>query len=285
MAKAQTGGRLSKSSNQEASVRDYLAEIKTTSVARPSATVMFAPPGLGKTSLGAAIPGRVFLIDDQERGIETLKASGLVDPETPVLPPAGDWQQVLTMLRQLAKQKHDYKALIIDTLGGMERLCHQYVCDTLFAGNWGEKGFASYQRGYDAALPEWRLLLNALDDCRDKGMLIMALTHSVVRPYKNPLGEDFDRYVPDVHHKTWNMTHRWADMVLFGNYHVEVSDSGKGRGGHDRVMFTEYSAAYEAKNRHGLPREIPMGLSGKEAWKNLRDAIVKARPQPEERKQ
>ena len=270
----------SRPSRSSEMLRDFLSEVSTEVKERPSASVMYAPPGLGKTSFGAAIPGAVFLIDAQELGIETLKRSGQVPADIPVLPTAQDWAMVLAILKQLAAGKHKYKALVIDTIGGLERLCHQFVCDTMYGGNWGEKGFAGYGRGYESALPEWRLLLNALDDCRDSGLSIVCLTHSIVKPHKNPLGEDYDRFVPDLHHKTWNLTHRWADMVLFGNYHVEVDDSGsraKGKGGHDRVLHTEYSAAFEAKNRHGLPEEIPMGASGKAAWANLVTAMKEAR--------
>jgi len=39
------------------------------------------------------------------------------------------------------------------------------------------------------------------------------------------------------------------------------------------VIYTEHHAAYEAKNRSGLPSEIEMGTSGKEAWENLKTAL------------
>jgi len=244
------------------------------------AAIAYGPPGVGKTSLGAAIPGCVFLIDDNEDGINTLKAGGLAKEGVPVMPPASAWQDVLGSLDALATGKHDHKCLVLDTLGGMERLCHEYICQTQFKGDWGEKGFSSYARGYEVALPEWRLFLNALDKCRVRGMSILALTHSIVKPYKNPEGEDYDRFTPDMHHKTWGLTHRWADMVLFLNYYVEtVKERGdhkaKGRGGQQRTMYTEYHAAYEAKNRSGLPTEIDMGNNGNDAWNNLRTALRK----------
>ncbi len=108
-------------------------------------------------------------------------------------------------------------------------------------------------------------------------MRVILLGHSQVRPFKNPYGEDYDRYVPDVHHKTWNLTHKWADMVLFANYFIVVDKQkggrAKGHGGQERIMYTEFHAAYEAKNRYGLPAEISMGGSGTEAWGNLIEAI------------
>lgn len=265
------------------SARDWLAEISVTATARPTAAVFYGPPGIGKTSLGAAVAGRVFLIDDQEDGINTLKGNGLVDSDIAVLPAASAWTDVLGMLEALRDGKHDHKAIVVDTLGGMERLCHIHVCDRDFKGDWGEKGFASYQKGFDVSLPEWRLFLNALDALRNKqAMSVILLAHSLVRPFKNPTAEDYDRYIPDVHHKTWNLTHKWADMVIFLNYYVETAKEGgkhKGRGGQDRVMYTEYTAAFEAKNRHALPAEIEMGDSGKQSWTNLKAELVKARKQ------
>lgn len=228
------------------------------------------------------MPGRVFLIDDKEDGIRTLQASGLAPVDVPVLPSATTWLDVLSMLEVLATGEHAYKALVIDTLGGLERLCHEYVCQKHFNGDWDDKGFASYQKGFEVSLPYWRELLNALDRLRnERQMGILCLAHSVIRPFKNPVGEDFDRYIPDMHHKTWSLTHKWADMVLFLNYYVETTPKRegrvKGRGGQSRIMHTEYTAAFEAKNRHNLPAEIDMGGSGGEAWGNLMAAMVASR--------
>lgn len=243
--------------------------------------VVIGPPGVGKTSFGAAAPKPVFLIDNQEDGISTLKQSKLVAADIPVMPPVSTWNDAQDALTQLATGEHDFKTLVIDTLGGFERLCHEHICREEFKGVWGEKGFASYAKGYEVSLPPWREFLNRLDRLRsDKGMLIIALAHSLVRPFKNPEGEDYDRYIADMHHKTWSVTHKWADMVLFANYHVEVEKEGgrhKGKGGQLRFFNTEHHAAYDAKNRHGLPPAIPMGDSGTEAWSNLVTEIKAAR--------
>ena len=112
-------------------------------------------------------------------------------------------------------------------------------------------------------------------------MSVVMLAHSLVKPFHNPQGEDYDRFVLDMHHKTWGVTHKWADMVLFLNYFTVVAKEkggkAKGKGGQSRNMHTEYQAAFEAKNRHNLPAEIDMGKSGRDAYNNLADAIKAAR--------
>lgn len=254
--------------------RDFLAEITTKPKATPAAMVLFGPPGIGKTSFGAAIPGCVFMHDDQEEGIHTLKSTGQVAADLPILPPMTRWGEVLDCCKALLDGEHNHKCLVIDTLGGCERLCHEFVCNESFQGEWGDKGFASYQKGYEVALPAWRSFLNALDKLRtQRGMRILFLAHSQVKTFRNPTSEDYDRYIPDCHHKTWNLTHKWADIVLFANYFVVVDKHGKGKGGQERSMYTQNHAAYEAKNRYNLPEEIPMGNSGAEAWGNLTAAI------------
>lgn len=258
----------------------WMKEISREARPKPSAVVMYGPPGIGKTSFGAATRKPIFMLDNQEDGLNTLKASGLLDAGIPSFPPVAKWDDVISQLNALRSEEHDYGTLVIDTIGGLERLCHKYVCERDFKGVWGEKGFGSYQQGFEQSIPVWRSLIDILDSLRTKQkMMIFMLSHSIIRPYKNPVEEDYDRFVVDLHHKTWAVTQKWADMVLFANYFVAI-DKGqsnkqraKGKGGKERVMHTEFDAAYDAKNRHNLPESIPMGGSGKEAWDNLLSAI------------
>jgi hypothetical protein len=116
-------------------------------------------------------------------------------------------------------------------------------------------------------------------------MGVLALCHSKIAPFKNPEGPDYDRFTPDLHPKTWGLTHRWADYVLFLNFETHV-DAGrsprpKGKGGTRRVLYTARTAAFDAKNRHGLPEQIDGGNSAAEAWANLAAAMKAARARPQ----
>lgn len=239
--------------------------------------IAYGVPGVGKTSLAAHVPGVVFLVDQSEQGINDLKQHNLVPDGVPVLPPASTWADVLGMLDSLRSDPHSYKCVALDAMGGFERLCHEEVCRREFNSEWGKAGFTSYQAGYDVSLGDWRHFLNALDRLRDdRGMSILLLGHSKVSPFKNPEGPDYDRYNVDVHHKTWSLTHKWADLVLFVNFEVafgkgeETKQKAKAKGGQHRVAYTEHHAAFDAKNRHGLPPEIDLGHTGAaDAWTAL----------------
>lgn len=246
--------------------------------------ILYGVPGIGKTSFAAEMPGVVFITEAAEQGIQTLKEAGLVRADLPVLPPASSWSDVLGMLDALRTEPHEHKILAIDAIGGFERLCHEEVCRRDYSGEWGERGFGSYQRGFETALADWRLFINALDALRDeRDMRIVVLGHAKVAPFKNPSGPDYDRYNVDVHHKTWALTHKWADLVLFANYETnfdkkeENAKKAKAKGGKVRILYTEHEAAFDAKNRHGLPAEIEMGNSSQEAWSNFVNAMKAGR--------
>ena len=55
----------------------------------------------------------------------------------------------------------------------------------------------------------------------------------------------------------------WADLILFCNYReFLVADKSTGKkkatGGKERIMYTEHAAAWDAKNRFGLPEVLPL---------------------------
>lgn len=260
--------------------RMSLTDILTKGKNLPSRIVFHGVEGVGKTSTGAEFPGAVFLMARGETGLETLIDSCRIK-EIPHFPEAISFDEVLGIVDVLINENHQYKTLVIDTLNGIERLCHEMVCSRNFGGDWSNKGFSNYQQGYDVALSDWSLLLSRLDTLREKrSMGIVCLCHTKISLYKNPEGEDYDRYTPELHHKTWGITKKWADMILFANHEVHVDTSGsraKGKGGTERMIYTERTAAWDAKNRHGLPTEIPMGNSSREAFANLHNAIKQGR--------
>lgn len=253
---------------------------------QPTRMILFGAEGSGKTSFAAMPADRIFLMTRGEDGLKTLMCSGRLDNNIPHFPePAQSWKQVLEAIGHLQSQDHAFKTLVIDTINGVERLCHEQVCHEHFGDDWGDSGFAGYGRGPKLAVPDITLLLARLDALRTaKGMSIILLAHAAVTTFKNPEGPDFDRYSPALHKDSWNELHRWADLICFLHRKpptVTTSSrkaaKGKAAGPMPRVLCTERTAAYDAKNRHGLPPEIPCGNSPQEAWANFTKAMKGSR--------
>lgn len=55
--------------------------------------------------------------------------------------------EALEALKALLHENHQFQTLGLDTVGGLERLCHEHVCANSYDGDWGEKGFLGFQRG------------------------------------------------------------------------------------------------------------------------------------------
>ena len=262
-----------------------LADVTSKGKGLPSRLILHGVEGVGKSSFAAFAPLPIFMMARGETGLETLIDSGRLH-DVPHFPEIGSWEDLIGGIETLIHEQHTYKTLVIDTLNGAERLCHESVCARLFNNDWGKQGFTSYQQGFEASLADWRQLLFLLDQLREqKRMAIICLCHSKVKTFKNPEGADFDRYAPDMHDKTWGLTHKWSDIVLFAKFEtivtggsvpegsVKAGKKGKGVGGQTRMMFSERHASYDAKNRNGLPEEIEMGDSGKAAWSNFLTAL------------
>ncbi len=246
---------------------------------------LYSQEGWGKTSFAAQFPAPIFLMAAQETGLLTLIDNSLLGP-TPHLPPCNSWVDLKAMIRALIDQEHGYKTLVIDTLNGVERLCHEYVCEKDFNGDWGEKGFLGFHKGFEISLGEWRDFLDLLDQLRLKrGVRPLLLIHSKVTTFKNPEGPDFDKYQPEMHAKTWALTHKWLDMVLFGQFQTMLLDETMKKSGSktkalntelSRVLNCEHRASYDAKNRLGLPAQIELGNSPAEAFRDFVAAVKQA---------
>jgi hypothetical protein len=266
--------------------RFTLADIKTSGPRKPNAHFLYAVEGWGKTSLAAQTPSPIFIQSRGETGLETLIQNGLVS-ETPAFPECQSWSDINDAVDTLLHEQHPYKTLVMDTVNGAERLCHEHVCERDFGGDWGEHGFLSYGKGPKVSIADWLLLLQKLDRLRnEKGMTIFLLGHAKVGTFKNPQGADFDRYQAEMDKETYAVTAKWADSILFGNFETTVNQGKKAASDLSRkgkavdvyrALFTQRMPAFDAKNRLGLPAEVEMGESPEEAWKNLVDAIKAGR--------
>ena len=161
----------------------------------------------------------------------------------------------------LATEEHEYRTLVIDTLDWMEPLCWDHICSA--GGKQSIEDFG-YGKGYTSALEEWRKLLSRIDHLRtSKGMHVVALAHAWIRPFQNPLGDNFDRYELKLHNRAAGLWKEWIDAVLFAVYEDftrKQGDHGKAKAVTTgaRIIHTQRHPAWDAKTRYAVPEQLAL---------------------------
>jgi len=237
--------------------------------------IIHGVPGFGKTTIGAHTPRPLLLMS--ETGYDTLLSVGSVPSVAAEL--VESWTDLLRWLDDLAENPQGIKTIALDALGGYERMCHEHVCHREYGGNWGEKGFLGWQRGFDRAVADWLGMLARLDRLHRAGLMVLLLAHTRIKNFKNPVGPDYDRFEVALHYKTWDVTHQWADAVLFGQFFTVIDTDNKKRtrgiGGQDRVLQTEQCDAWIAKNRYKMPSELWLKGGPSMAWSTIAEHLPK----------
>ena len=239
--------------------KSKLSGIKRGVIHKPPRIVVYGTSGIGKTTFAADAPSPIFL--GAEDGTAQLDVARFPEPRT--------WADVLESIDGLLYESHEFKTLVIDTADWLEPLSMDRVAED------HKNEDLSYGRDVAFMVNDWRLLLASFDRLRDtKEMCVIVLAHSHVKTYNNPEGDDYDRYQMKLAPKLAALLGEWPDGVFFANYetmtHKEKgSRKSKGIRGTARFLHTERTAAYDAKNRFGLPSRIPLGWedfdSGREA--------------------
>lgn len=226
---------------------------------RPPRLTLYGPPGVGKSTFGADAPKPIFVTT--EDGVDNLPVDQFDKAQT--------WTGLLDNIRQVAKEEHDYKTIVIDTFNGAVDLAAQYVCETRYGGQWtakkGDGGFLAWAQGWKATAEEMRPLLALLDDCRARGMIVLFLAHTGLQNVKHPVDGDYTKFAPDVDKFVWAKVSSWCDIVLRADYEYSIvrdkaSSKGRAVGTQTRKIFCTGSAAEDAKCRVGyeLPDEFSL---------------------------
>jgi hypothetical protein len=137
------------------------------------------------------------------------------------------------------------------------------------AGNKETLSDFGFGKGYDEAAKKFRDVLAQLSALNtERQMLIIILAHCKIERFEDPRTEAYDRYTPKLHKHVNGVIQEWADEVLFTNYKVFTRKEGQGLserrlgvGNGDRVIYTNEKPAHLAKNRLGLPDEMPLAFS------------------------
>lgn len=235
-------------------------------VSAPIKVVVYGPEGIGKTTFASSFPDPVFI--DTEGGSTRLDVRRLPAPTS--------WAMLLDEVAEA--RALDCGTLVIDTADWAERLCVRAVCDR--AQVKGIEDF-SYGKGYTYAKEEFGRLLDALDEVAASGKHVVVTAHAQITKFEQPdeMGA-YDRWSMKTSKQIAPLLREWCDMLLFANYKTIVVKDGDGKNakskaqGGRRVMYTSHHPCWDAKNRFGLPDELPFEFSA------IESAVAASAPRP-----
>lgn len=228
---------------------------------RPGAkkVVIYGPEGIGKSTFAARFPEPLFI--DTEGSTKDMDVSRVPDPSS--------WTMMMETVEYVRTHPDICRTLVVDTIDWAEQMCIEHICTQ--HQKQGIEDFG-YGNGYVYTKEEFGRFLNKLSEVIKAGIHVVLTAHAQMRKFEQPdeMGA-YDRWELKLGKKTTSQTSplvkEWADMVLFANYKtysVAVDDKGKkhkAQGG-ARVMYTTHHPCWDAKNRYGLPDEMPFDYAG-----------------------
>lgn len=249
-------------------------------VKQPHFILLYGVEGCGKSSLASEAPKPIFL--DPERGSRALNVERNTNITT--------FDDVMNSLKWLRDNKHDYQTVVIDSLDHIEPMVWAHTCQKNKNVNNIEEVGGGYQKGYLFAIDYWREIIEMLQELRNKKQMnVVCIAHSKVVTINDPSQPlPYDRHTLKLHeNKQCTAIGLWkesTDAVLFISFDDVVfktdqkDKKAKTAGGEKRVIHTQRTPAWDAKNRYGLPAEIPYELG--DGWKTLTFAAEKAVVEP-----
>lgn len=232
-----------------------LNQIKKTKESRPRRILLYGTAGIGKSTWAAMTPNPIFISTED----------GLSDIDAVAFPECERADDVYEAIYELTEQDHDFETVVLDSIDWTERLIGQKICDSGGKNSLADFGFG---KGFESLAAEVSTLLEMLYRLSRK-MHVVLIGHAQIDRFSDPEVGDWDRFKPRLHKKTVDMVTEWCSEVFFVGYRTYTSkeDGGFGKektratGSGERFMRTQERPTFYAKNRLGLPLEVPFDMT------------------------
>ena len=235
-------------------------------ILRAQKVVIYGSEGIGKTTFASMFPDPLFI--DTEGGTAHMDVRRIDSIRS--------WDELISTVKEVAATPEICKTLVLDTVDWAERLaveqvCAEYKLKSIEAANYG--------KGYVYLAETFGEMLSALDAVITSGKHVVVTAHAKMRKFEQPDEQGaYDRWEMKLSKQVAPLVKEWCDMLLFLNYKTFVltteTNSKKAQGG-KRVMYATHHPCWDAKNRQGLPDEMPMDFA---AIEPIFSGAVKEKP-------
>lgn len=209
--------------------------------------VIYGQEGIGKSTFASEFPDPVFI--DTEGSTAQMDVARFDKPTS--------WELLKSEVQHVIDHPDCCRTLVLDTADWAEQIMLRDLCAK---NKWDSIETRGYGKGYTYAAEEFGKLLNLLTMVKEKGITVVITAHAMLRKVELPeeMGA-YDHWEMKTSKKVAPMLKEWADAVFFARYKtmvVEVDKKKKAQG-NTRVIETTHTEFWDAKNRYGLPDEVP----------------------------
>lgn len=208
---------------------------------RDLTTLIYGLPGIGKTTWAAQAEGALFLATEEGQNHLSVHKVGVPD-----------WATFCEYCNLIGAGGHQFKTIVIDTIDNLYEMCVSHFNQS---HNLEYEGDLGYGKGFRLIRRQFRDAIWWLSHL-PYGLIL--ISHAQATEVKTPTGASI-KYTCTLPDKAKDVIWEMADLFLFAELE-EVYDVENGHiTGYDRVVRSQPTTIYEAKDRTGrLPETLPL---------------------------
>lgn len=236
-----------------------LKNLKSSRSKMPPITLIYGVDGIGKTSLAAEWPEPLYMPTEGQK-----TPSDIEIPSTDVI---SSWDDIENVFTELLTTEHDFKSVIIDSLGGIAPFIEAITAARIGAATVDDnsKGSpAAYGNGYKESEVEWGTFMSGCEALSQAGINVVLLGHPEIKRFDDPLNDPYDRYILKLNKRAAPLVREKCDIVAFLNYRISLKEKevagrktvAHAEGGKERQIHLSRGAGFDAKNRYSMPDAV-----------------------------
>ncbi len=219
----------------------------------PPRILVYGPGGIGLSTLAAVAATPIFIAADDIEDCD-------------LFPTCKSFAEIMSCLKSLKNEKHEYRTLVVDTLDWVEKLFLSEI-RKLQETDAVVKSDGGFGQNDDLALFYWRQMAEALNPLREeKEMTVVLLAR------EKPDSQECTKSFPPLNLRkpAAALWCGWCDAVLRATFESAIS----GPENDARILHRDSVTQCNIKNRYNIPEVLPF------RWSSLAACLASASDSP-----